>query len=120
METHSRSDVRSAHRQGLSRAAAAAIGLAGMAAAAVLTATPASAAIIGGVDMQRACNVQNPGMGLAAVVTDAHNAYSWRCRAPWGYQVGINVNAACANQYGGGAYATLLNASDPYSWRCSR
>ncbi|MEU9685374.1 hypothetical protein [Amycolatopsis japonica] len=114
------SDLQSVNRRALSQVAAATVGLAGMAAVAVLTATPANAAIIGGVDMQRACNVQNPGMGLAAVVTDSRNAYSWRCRAPWGYQVGINVNAACANQYGGGAYATLLNASDPYSWRCSR
>ncbi|UOX88262.1 hypothetical protein MUY14_42340 [Amycolatopsis sp. FBCC-B4732] len=101
----------------LSRVVVATIGLAAMA---VVIAVPADAAVIGGVDMQRACTVQNPGMGLAAVVTDAHNAYSWRCRAPWGYQVGINVNAACTDQYGGGAYATVLNAADPYSWRCNR
>jgi hypothetical protein len=84
------------------------------------TAATASAATLGGVDMQRACNEQNPGMGLAAVVTDAHNAYSWRCRAPWGYSVGIDVNRECVSQYGGGAYGIAQNPSNPYSWVCVR
>jgi hypothetical protein len=76
--------------------------------------------IIGGVDMQRACNEQYPAYGLRATVTDQHNAFSWRCTAPWGYSAGIDVNRECVSQYGGGAYSVLLNASDPYSWRCGR
>ena len=76
--------------------------------------------ILGGVDMQRACNEQYPAYGLRAVVTDQHNAFSWRCTAPWGYSAGIDVNRECASQYGPGAYSVLLNTSDPYSWRCGR
>jgi len=89
--------------------------------AAVLAAAPASAATqLGGVSMQQACNQQYPGMGLTATVTNASSAYSWRCRSPWGYSGQINVNSACANQYGAGAYSNALNPSDPYSWRCFR
>jgi hypothetical protein len=76
--------------------------------------------ILGGVDMQGACNEQYPAYGLRAVVTDQHNAFSWRCTSPWGYSVGIDVNRECRVQYGSGAYSVLLNASDPYSWRCGR
>ncbi|WP_328743811.1 hypothetical protein OHT57_00565 [Streptomyces sp. NBC_00285] len=81
----------------------------------------ASAATLGGVDMQRACNTQYPpSFGLKAVVLDQHNAYSWRCAAPWDNTRQINVNAACANQYGPGAYAGLGSATNPYSWYCRR
>lgn len=71
--------------------------------------------------MQRACNTQYPpSFGLKAVVLDQHNAYSWRCAAPWDNTRQINVNAACANQYGPGAYAGLGSATNPYSWYCRR
>jgi hypothetical protein len=86
-----------------------------------VAASPASAATrLGGVDMQRACTTQNPGMGLAAVVTDQHNAYSWRCTSPWGYSVGIDTNRECVTQYGSGAYAGLDSTANPYSWYCQR
>jgi len=86
-----------------------------------LGATDAVAATrLGGVDMQRGCDTQNPGMGLAAVVTSQHNAYSWRCTAPWGYSTGIDVNKECVTQYGAGASSGLGNPSDPYSWYCQR
>jgi hypothetical protein len=109
-------------RRGLRRGALIALGVLGISLGSSLaTAAPASAAtIIGGVDMQRACTKQYPGMGLTAVVLDGNNAYSWKCRSPWGYTGGINVNAACGEQYGGGAYSTVLNPRDPYSWRCVR
>jgi len=85
------------------------------------TAAPASASVyLGGVDMQRACDTQRPGWGLRAVVTDQHNAYSWRCVSRWGYTEGIDVNRACATQYGWGAYAGLRDARNPYSWYCQR
>lgn len=84
-------------------------------------ATPALAATrIGGVDMQAACNSQQPAFGLRAVVKDQHNAYSWRCEAPWGYSTGIDVNRACTSQYGPGTYAGLADSRNPYTWYCQR
>lgn len=97
---------------------AAAIGLALVTSG--LAATEASAAVLGGVDMQRACDTQYPGFGLRAVVLDQHNAFSWRCAAPWDNTRGIDVNRACANQYGAGAFAGLGSATNPYSWYCQR
>jgi hypothetical protein len=103
----------------------------------LLTATPAEAATpLGGVDMQRACRTQYPsGWGLTAHVSDwknsafgstgyandPDNAYTWRCWAPWDHRTySIDVNRACVNQYGRGAYAGLGNSTDPYSWYCRR
>jgi hypothetical protein len=85
----------------------------------LLAASPASAATtrLGGVDMQRACNQQYPGRGTQAVVTDGGSAYSWQCRSA-SFAGGIDVNAACANQYGWGAYAGLGNRANPYTWFC--
>lgn len=89
--------------------------LAWIAGVAVLSmASPASAAGVGGVDMQRACNVQHP--GTTARVLNQNDAYSWRCVG--GATFGIDVNAACANQYRPGVYAGLGSASNPYSWYC--
>ncbi|OXM43115.1 hypothetical protein [Amycolatopsis alba] len=107
---------RTARRHALT-VAVSALGL--MLGGAVATAAPAAATTNGvyGVDMQRACTKQNPGMGLSAVPEDRGNAYSWVCRAPWGYKVGINVNAACAEQHPG-TTAKPLNPRDAYSWRC--
>jgi hypothetical protein len=85
-----------------------------------LGSVPASATSLGGVDMQRACDTQYPGFGLKAVVLDQYNAYSWRCAAPYDNTRGIDVNAACANQYGYGAYSDLGNIRNPYSWYCER
>ncbi|TYC70775.1 hypothetical protein EH183_33820 [Streptomyces sp. CB01881] len=72
------------------------------------------------MDMQRGCNTQYPGYGLRAVVTDQHNAYSWRCTSPWGYSVGIDVNKECVTQYGAGASAGLTDPRNPYTWFCRR
>jgi hypothetical protein len=82
---------------------------------------PASASTyLGGVDMQRACDVQYPGFGLRAVVQNQYNAYSWKCVSPWGYTAGIDVNRECVTQYGPGAYAGLWNRYNPYTWFCQR
>lgn len=94
----------------------------GLAATAVLTAPSASASVVlGGVDMQRACNTQySPAFGLKAVVLDQHNAYSWRCAAPWDNTRGIDVNRECATQYGNPGWAGLRDSHNPYSWYCQR
>jgi hypothetical protein len=95
--------------------------LAGLIGAGVGTAASANAAtILGGVSMQHACDVQYPGYGLSAVVTNQHSAYSWRCTSPWGYSGGISVAQECLAEYGGGAFPVVLNQYDPYSWRCER
>ena len=113
MESHRIDIARRAIAVGLFLAGTIGAGVAGAATANATT-------ILGGVDMQRACNEQYPAFGLRAVVTDQHNAFSWRCTSPWGYSGGIDVNRECASQYGSGAYSVLLNTSDPYSWRCGR
>ena len=104
------------------RAIATAAIVAGIAAATALTAPAASAAaVVGGVDMQRACNTQYPpSFGLRAVVLDQRNAYSWRCAAPWDSTRGIDVNRACANQYGSGAWSGPRDSRNPYSRYCQR
>ena len=82
---------------------------------------PASAGTyLGGVDMQRACNTQWPGLGLRAQVLYPYNAYSWRCTYPTGYRQGIDVNRECVTQYGFGAYAGLWDWRNPYTWYCQR
>jgi hypothetical protein len=103
----------------------------------MLGATPAEAATrLGGVDMQRACTKQHPAeWGLKARVNDSENsawgltgqvndpdkAYSWRCWAPWDHSTyEIDVNRACVDQYGAGAYARLGNSTNPFSWYCQR
>jgi surface antigen len=78
---------------------------------------PAAGSPIGGVNMQAACDIQYPGQGRRAVVLDAHNAYSWVCASGAG-NAGINVNGACATQYGYGATSGLTDASNPYTWYC--
>lgn len=80
----------------------------------------AQAAVLGGVDMQNACNRQYPGQGRQAVVQDRNNAYSWVCRSAFGHRGGIDVNKQCAAQYGRGAYAGLRNQRDAFSWYCQR
>jgi hypothetical protein len=95
------------------------IGLA-LGAAATLAPTASAATIIGGINVAQQCRVQE-WRPLEARLLDAHNAYSWRCYSPYtGNYYGVNMNAACLNQYGSGAYAIVLNTSDPYSWRCAR
>jgi hypothetical protein len=83
---------------------------------------PASAStVLGGVDMQRACNTQYyDAFHFRAVVLDQHDAYSWRCVKDSDTSNGIDVDRACAIQYGSSARAGLTFWWDPYSWYCLR
>lgn len=108
--------MRTAHKTAMLIATSAMIGAAVLGGAQNASATT----ILGSVNMQDACNVQYPGFGLTATPLDTHNAYSWRCTAPWDNTRGINVNAECARQYGGGAYSYLLDPHNAYAWRCAR
>jgi hypothetical protein len=80
-----------------------------------------AATALGGVDMQRACNDQYGAVyGYVAKVMNQSDAYSWRCTKPWDTTRGIDVNAACARQYGAGAWSGLRNRYNPYTWFCQR
>jgi surface antigen len=79
--------------------------------------TQAAIHSLGGVDMQRACNTQYPGLGLSAVATNVNSAYSWQCEGP-GISRGIDVTAECAVQYGNGAVAAVTNPDSAWSWYC--
>jgi hypothetical protein len=120
MKNTDSSDV-AGHRRAARIAAALAVPIATAAIAGLAGASPAFASTyLGGVDMQRACDTQYLGYGLRAVVLDQHNAFSWKCRSPWGYTAGIDVNRECVTQYGGGASAGLVSQTNPYSWYCKR
>ena len=71
---------------------------------------------LGGVDMQRACNIQH-GNGLTAVATNTNSAYSWQCAGP-GVSLGIDVTAECRTQYGYGAVSAVSNPASAWSWYC--
>ena len=98
--------------------------LAGLSVVGLMFANTASASTrLGGVDMQRACSVQQATFGpTTAVVRDKHNAYSWACRSNYFGDIvgGVKVNQECVLQYGPDAYAGLGSASNPYSWYCQR
>ncbi|GAA0591235.1 hypothetical protein GCM10010174_02900 [Kutzneria viridogrisea] len=99
-----------------------AIGALGLGTAAVIaTAAPASAAtIIGGIDVARQCQVQER-RPLEVRLLDSGNPYSWRCYSPYtGNYYSVNMNAACVNQYGSGAFPVVLDPHNAYSWRCAR
>jgi hypothetical protein len=84
-----------------------------------ISATAAQAATYkGGVSMQWACEKQYPGQGRTARVLDQRNAFSWVCKSQFGHQGGIDVNRACRDTYGGGAYAQLGDRRNPYTWYC--
>jgi hypothetical protein len=90
------------------------VGLA-LGAAATIAPTASAAVILGGVDIAKQCRP------LETRLLDAHNAFSWRCYSSrTGNYYSVNLDAACADQYGPGAFAVVLNTSDPYSWRCAR
>ncbi len=105
----------------LRRAVAAAVGMIGLVGIGIATSPTASAAvIIGGIDVARQCRIQE-WRPLEARLLNAHDAFSWRCYSPYtGNYYGVNMDAACVNQYGGGAFSVVLNPSDAYSWRCAR
>jgi hypothetical protein len=113
--------VRATWRDCMRKAAVLSLGVLGMGMAGVAISTPAHAAtILGGIDVQRQCQIQfwRP---TDARLLDVHNAYSWRCYSSytWNYY-SVDMNGACVNQYGNGAYSIVLNTSDAYSWRCAR
>jgi hypothetical protein len=95
----------------------------GAVAAALALAPTAHAGYLGGVDVQGWCSTL-PFQG--DLTTEAPNgAYSWKCvfTPPGAFAGGptkrdVDMNAACARQYGGGAWAKPLNANDAWSWRC--
>ncbi|KAA2252268.1 hypothetical protein F0L68_36670 [Solihabitans fulvus] len=103
------------------RAAAVAVGAIGLAGGAVAMATPASAAtIIGGIDVGQQCSVQT-WRPLEARLLDPNNAYSWRCYSKWTQNYyGVDMDGACRNQYGAGAFSVVLDPNNAYSWRCAR
>lgn len=74
----------------------------------------------GGVSMQWACEKQYPAQGRTARVLDQHNAYSWNCVSQFGHRGGININKACTDTYGPGAYAQLRDRRNPYTWYCTK
>jgi hypothetical protein len=77
--------------------------------------------VLGGIDMQRACNTQYyDAFHFRAVVLDEHDAYSWRCVKDADTSNGIDLDRACLIQYGDGARAGLTFWWDPHSWYCLR
>jgi hypothetical protein len=93
-----------------------------MAAGLLAGSAPAAASdVLGGIDMQRACNTQYyDAFHFRAVVLDEHDAYSWRCVKDWDTTNGIDFDGACLIQYGAGARAGLTFWWNPYSWYCLR
>jgi hypothetical protein len=76
--------------------------------------------LLGGVDVAGWCR-DNSLKGGDPAPADPNNAYSWHCRSADGVMfTGVNMDGACARQYGPGAYAKTFNDNDPYSWRCYR
>jgi hypothetical protein len=75
------------------------------------------AVVLGGVDMQTACDVQYPDEQRDAIRGD--DAYSWTCAGPTGVEGGIEVQAECVRVYGPGTKARAAS-SDPDSWVCER
>lgn len=91
-----------------------------MAAGLLAGSTPAAASeVLGGIDMQRACNTQYyDAFHIRAVVLDEHDAYSWRCVQDADTTNGIDMGLACTIQYGRTARAGLAFWWDPHSWYC--
>lgn len=105
-------------RRGLTTAAAFVLMTAGLLAGSV----PASASdVLGGVDMQRACNTQYyDAFNYRAVLLDKNDAYSWRCVKDGDTSNRIDMDRACVIQYGAGARAGLVYEWDPHTWFCQR
>ncbi|XCI59117.1 hypothetical protein MPNTM1_00228 [Mycolicibacterium parafortuitum] len=98
--------------------------------AAIATAPMAQAKELGGVNVQSYCaNVNNRGglQGNVGTERNPSDAYSWRCvYTPPGPFAGgptkrsVNMNVACSQQHGNGAWGKPLNPRDASSWRCYR
>lgn len=92
--------------------------------AAMASTVPAVAAVrLGGVNVQQACYTQATLPGLVARYSNYNNPYSWTCNTPYwpNYVVftKLDMNRACATQYGRGASAGLA-ANNVYGWYCKR
>lgn len=84
----------------------------------LIGALPASATTdLGGVNIaQYYCD---PVYGQISQTVNINNQWDgWRC-ARGASLYGVNMNQACNNQYGGGAWANHTSSS-MYSWRCYR
>lgn len=85
------------------------------------SAPAAASQILGGIDMQRACNTQYyDAFHIRAVVLHEYDAYSWRCARDEDTTNGIDMDLACIIQYGGDARAGLTFWWNAYSWFCFR
>jgi hypothetical protein len=82
-----------------------------------LTGGPAQAG--GGVDITGWCR-QYYNSGNFNAVLVAYNVYGWRCQygSDTGTRLNVDMNAACARQYGNPGTAGFRNYNDPYSWYC--
>lgn len=68
---------------------------------------------LGGLDLLQYC--RDNGYNDVALVEN--NAFGWRCKGDVEL-VGMDINAACVQQYGNGAYAEAKDWNNPYSWVC--
>ncbi len=110
---------------GTRTAAAVAGGL--LVAVSIATAPQALAGELGGVDVEKYCENVNSGPLLGTVSTsrDPNNAYSWRCEYHGGgldpvHTTQVDMNLACREQYGQGAYAKPSDPHNANSWHCYR
>jgi hypothetical protein len=92
-----------------------------------LEALPVNAGVLGGINLQTACNKQVAFNLVDPVLVGSNpNAYSWRCRGyalalfkiwPW-WDFSVDMTRACRYQYGSTAFAETTDWRNPYSWRC--
>ncbi len=76
--------------------------------------------LLGGVDVAGWCRKHSLAGGDPAPA-DPNSAYSWHCNSASDLMsTGVNMDGACVDQYGDGAYARTFKDNDPYSWRCYR
>jgi hypothetical protein len=81
----------------------------------------AASDVLGGIDMQRACNTQYyDAFHFRAVVLDRNDAESWRCVKDSDTTNRIDLDLACVIQYGAGARSGLTFSWNPDSWYCRR
>lgn len=68
---------------------------------------------LGGLDLLQYCLDS----GYNDVALAENNAFGWRCHGDV-ERVGMDLNAACVQQYDTGAYAEAKDWNNPYSWVC--
>jgi hypothetical protein len=84
----------------------------------LLAAAPASASR--GIDITSWCRWYYNSPAFNAM-TVANNVYGWRCQygSDTGTRLNVDMNSACAHQYGGRGDARFTNYYDKYSWYCA-